>query len=176
MWIFWQLLNIYVKDIQSEIGELITGWGSGLTTPNRTPNSICCCCCCCSITVLSDSLQHHGLQHAWLPCPSPTPRAYSNSCPLSQWCYPAISSSFVPFFSCPQPLSTSGSFPMSQHFAWGGQNIGVSASGSVLAMNTQHWSPLGWICWISLQSKGLSRVFFNTIVQKHQFFSPRLSL
>ena len=120
---------------------------------------------------MSDSLQPHELQHARPPCPSPTPRVYPNSCPSSQWCHPAISSSVVPFSSCPQ----SGSFPMSQLFTWGGQNIRVSASASVLPMNTQGWSPLGWTGWISLQSKGLSRVSSNTTVQKHQFFSAQLS-
>ena len=109
------------------------------------------------------------------PCPSPTPGVHSNSCSLSQWCHPAISSSVVPFSSCPQSLPASGSFPMSQHFAWGGQSIGVSASASVLPMNTQDWSPLGWTGWISLQSMGLSRVFSNTTVQKHLFFSTQLS-
>ena len=122
-----------------------------------------------SRSVLSDSLRPHGLQHVRPPCPSPTPRAYSNSCPLSQWCHPTISSSVVPFSSCPQSFPASGSFQMSQLFALGGQSIGVSASASVLPMNTQDWSPLGWTGWISLQSKGLSRVF-NTTVQKHQFF------
>ena len=100
---------------------------------------------------------------------------YSNSCPLSQWCHPAISSSVVPFSSCPQSLPASGSFPVSQLFTWGGQRIGVSASASVLPMNTQHWSHLGWTGWISLQSKGLSRVFSNSRVQKHQFFGAQLS-
>ena len=109
------------------------------------------------------------LQHARPPCPSPTPGVYSNSCPLNRWCDPAISSSVVLFFSCPQSLPASGSFPMSQHFSCGGQSIGVLASVSVLPMNTQDWSPLGWTGWISLQSKGLSRVFSNTTVQKHQF-------
>ena len=108
-------------------------------------------------------------------CPSPTPRVYPNSCPLSQWCHPAISSSAVPFSSCPQSLPASGSFPMSQLFTWGSQSIGVSASASVLPMNTQDWSPLGWNGWISLQSKGLSRVFSNTTVQKYQFFGAQLS-
>ena len=98
------------------------------------------------------------------PCPLPTPGVYSNSCPSSRWCHPAISSSVVPFSSCPQSLPASGSFPMSQFFAWGGQSTGVSASASVLPMNTQDWSPLGWTGWISLQSKGLSRVFSNTTV------------
>ena len=109
------------------------------------------------------------------PCPSPTPRVHSNSCPSSQWCHPDISSSVVPFSSCPQYLPASGPFPMSQLFAWGGQSIGDSASASVLPMNTQDWSPLGWTGWISLQSKGLSRVFSNTTVQKHQFFGAQLS-
>ena len=108
-------------------------------------------------------------------CPSPTPGVYSNSYPSSRWFHPAISSSVIPFSSCPQWLPESGSFPMSQLFAWGGQSIGVSASTSVLPMNTLDWSPLGWTGWISLQSKGLSRVFFTTTVQKHQFFSAQLS-
>ena len=123
-----------------------------------------------SRSVMSDSFRLHESQHIRTPCPSPTPRIYSNSCPLSRWCHPAISSSVVPFSSCPQSLPASGSFPMSQLFAWGGQSIGVSASASVLPMDTQDWSPLGWTGWISLQSKGLSRVFSNTTVQNHQFF------
>ena len=109
-----------------------------------------------SRSVVSDSLWPHELQHARPPCPSPTPGVYPNSCPLSWWCHPAISSSVVPFSSCPQFLPASGSFPMSQLFTWGGQSIRVSASASVLPMNTQDWSPLGWTDWISLQSKGLS--------------------
>ena len=128
-----------------------------------------------SRSVVSDSLRPHESQHTRLPCPSPTPGVYSNSCPLSWWCHPAISSSVVPFSSCPQSLPASGSFPMSQLFALGGQSIGVSASASVYPMNTQDWSPSGWTSWISLQSKGLSRVFSNTTVQKHQFFSTQLS-
>ena len=120
-----------------------------------------------SRSVVSDCLQPHDLQHARPPCLSPTPRVHSNSCPLSQWCHPAISSSVVPFSSCPQSLPTSESFPMSQLFSWGGQSTGVSALVSVLPMNIQGWSPLDWIGWISLQSKGLSRVFSNTTVQKH---------
>ena len=122
-------------------------------------------------SVMSDSLWSHGLQHARLPCPSLTPRAYSNACPLHRWCHPTISSSVVPFYSCLQSFPGSGSFPMTQFFTSGGQSTGVSASTSVLPMNTQDWFPLGWTGWISLQSKGLSRVFSNTIVQKHQFFS-----
>ena len=110
----------------------------------------------------SNSLQTHGLQQARLPYSSPTPRAYSNWCPSSQWCYPSISSSIVPFSSCLQSFPASGSFPMSQFFASGGQSIGVSASASVFPMNIQDWLPLGWTGWISLQSKGLSRVFSNT--------------
>ena len=126
--------------------------------------------------VVSNSLRLHESQHARPSCPSPTPRVYSNSCPLSQWCHPAISFSVVPFSSCPQSLPASGSFPMSQLFAWGGQSIGVSASISVPPMNTQDWSPLGWTSWISLQSRGLLRVFSSTTVQKHQFFGTLLSL
>ena len=111
--------------------------------------------------VVSNSLRLHESQHARPSCPSPIPGVYSNPCPSSQWCHPMISSSVVPFSSCPQSLSASGSFPMSQLFSWCGQSIGVSASASVLSMNIQDWSPLGWTGWISLQSKGLSRVFSN---------------
>ena len=128
-----------------------------------------------SCSVMSDFLRPHGLQHTRLSCPSPTPRAYSNSCPSCQWCHPAISSSVVPF-SCPQSLPASGSFPKSQLFASADQSIGVSASASVLPMNMQDWFPLRWTGWISLQSKGLSRVFSNTTVQKHLFFGAQLSL
>ena len=127
-------------------------------------------------SVVSDSLWPHGLQHTRPPCPSPTPGACSNSCPLSRWCHPTISSSVVPFSSCPKSFPASGSFQTSQLFASGGQSIGVSASASVLPMNIQNWSPLGWTGLISLQSKGLSRVFSNTTVQKHQFFNAQLSL
>ena len=122
-----------------------------------------------SRSVISDSLQPHESQHARPPCPSPTPGVHSNSCPLSLWCHPAISFSIVPF-SCPQSLPASESLPMSQLFAWGGQSTGVSALASVLPMNTQDWSG-----WISLQSKGLSRVFSSTTVQKHQSFSTQPS-
>ena len=128
-----------------------------------------------SRSVVSDSLQPHRLQHSRFPWPSQTSRAYSNSCPLSWWCHPTISSSVIPFSSCPQSFPSLGSFPVSQLFASGGQNIGVSASISVLPMNTQDWSPLGWTGWISLQSKGLSRVFSNTTVRKYQFFGVQLS-
>ena len=127
-------------------------------------------------SVVSASLRPHELKHSRPPCPSPTPGVKSNSCPLSRWCHPAISSSVIPFSSCPQSLPASGSFPMSQLSAWGSQSTGVSVSASALPMNTQDWSPLGWTGWISLQSKGLSRVFSNTTVQKHQFFSTQLSL
>ena len=118
-----------------------------------------------SHSVMSDSLRPPGLQYARVPCSSPTPRAYSNSCPWSWWCHPTISSSVIPFSSCPQSLPASGSFQMSQFLASGGQSIEVSASASVLPMNIQDWSPLGWTGWISLQSKGLSGVFSNTTVQ-----------
>ena len=129
-----------------------------------------------SRSVVSDSFQSHGLQHAGLPCPSPTPWACSNSCSSSLWCHPTISSSVVPFSPCPQSFPASGSFQISQFFTSGGQNIGASASASVLLKNIQDWFPLGWTGWISLQSKGLSRVFSNATVQKHQFFSTQLSL
>ena len=117
----------------------------------------------------------HESQHARPLCPSPAPGVHSESRPSSQWCHPAISSSVVPFSSCPQSLPASESFPVSQFFAWGGQSTGISALASFLPKNTQDWSPLGWTSWISLQSKGLSRVFSNTTVQKHQFFGVQLS-
>ena len=129
-----------------------------------------------SHSVMSDPLWYHGLQHARHPCPSAAPGVHPNTCPSSPWCHPALSSSVVPFSSCLQPLPASGSFPMSQFFTTGDQSIGVSASASVLPMNTQDWSPLGWTGWISLLSKGLSRILSNTTVQKHQFFSVQLSL
>ena len=128
-----------------------------------------------SCSVVSNSLQPRESQDSRPPCPSPTPGVYSNSCPSSWWCHPAISSSFVPFSSRPQSFPASGSFPMSQLFSWGGQSIAVSALSSVLPVNTQDWSALGWTGWIFLQSKGLSRVFSNTTVQKHQFFGTQLS-
>ena len=124
---------------------------------------------------MSDSLQPHESQHTRPPCPSSTPGVHSDSHPSSPWCHPAVSSSVVPFSSCPQSLPASESFPMSQLFTWGGQSTGVSALASFLPKNTQGWSPLEWTGWISLQSKGLSRVFSNTIVQKHQFFGAQLS-
>ena len=118
---------------------------------------------------MSNSLWPHELQHASPPCPSPPPGAYPNSCPLSRWCCPTVSSSVIPFSFRLQSFPASGSFPMSQFFAWGGQSIGVSALGSVLPMNVQDWFPLGWTGWISLQSRGLSRVFSNTTVQKNVY-------
>ena len=126
-------------------------------------------------SVVSDSLWPNGLPHARPSCPSPAPRVYSNSCPLSRHCHPTISSSVIPFSPCLQSFPASGSFLMSQLFASGGQSIGASASTSVLPVNTQDWSSLGWTGWISLQSKGSSRVFSNTTVQKHQFFGAQLS-
>ena len=128
-----------------------------------------------SCSVVSDSLRPHELQHARPPCPSPTPGFHSNSSPSSQWCHPAISSSVIPFSSCPQSLPASESFPMSQLFTWSGQSTGASALASFPPKNTQGWSPSEWTGWISLQSKGLSRVFSNTTVQKHQFFVSQLS-
>ena len=137
---------------------------------NSTPRSAFSC-----RSVVSDSLRPHELQHARPPCPSPTPGVHLNSRPSSQWCHPAISSSVVPFSSCPQSLPASESFPVSQLFVWGGQSTGVSASASFLPKNTQDWSPLEWTGWMSLQSKGLSRVFSNTTVQKQQFFGAQPS-
>ena len=128
-----------------------------------------------SHSVISNSLQPHESQHARHPCPSPNPGVHSDSRPSSQWCHLAISSSVVPFSSCPQFLPASESFPVSQLFAWGGQSTGVSALASFLPKKSQGWSPSEWTGWISLQSKGLSRVFYNTTVQKHQFFSAQLS-
>ena len=133
-------------------------------------------CLFSSVAQSYPTLQPHGPQHTRPPCPSPTPGAYSSSCPLSWWCHPAISSSVVPFFSRLQSFPASRSFQMSQLFTSGAQSIRVLASASVLPKNIQDWFPLGWTGWISLQSKGLSRVFFNTTVQKQQFFSAQLSL
>ena len=127
-----------------------------------------------SRSVVSDPTRPHESQHARPPCPSPTPGVYPHSCPLSQWCHPAISFSVIPF-SCPQSLPASRSFPMSQLFPWGGQSTGVSALASFLPKKSQGWSPSEWTGWISLQSEGLSRVFSNTTVQKHQFFGAQLS-
>ena len=128
-----------------------------------------------SCSVASDSLRPHESQHASPPCPLPTPGVQPNWCPSSGWCHPAISCSVIPLSSCPQSLPASGSFPMSQLFEWGGQSTGVSVLASFLPKNTQGWSPSEWTGWISLQSKGLPRVFSNTTVQKHQFFGAQLS-
>ena len=158
----------------------VTGSAPGdcLNLRCRSPVQVVICACdsvqFSSVAQSCPTLRPHESQHARPPCPSQTPAVYSHSCPSSRWCHPAISSSVVPFSSCPQSLPASGSFPMSQLFAWGGQSIGVSTSTSVLPMNTQDWS-LGWTGWIALQSKGLSRVFSNTTVQKHQFFGSQLS-
>ena len=128
-----------------------------------------------SRSVTSDSLRPHESPHSRAPCPSPTPGVYSNSCPSRRWYHPAISSSVVPFSSCPQSLPASESFPKSQLFTWGGQSTGISALASFLPKKSLGWSLSEWTCWISLQSKGLSRVFSNTTVQKHQFFGTQLS-
>ena len=143
-------------------------WGEGIALISIQFSSVAQSC-----LTLCDP---HKPQHTRPPCPSPTPGVHPNPCPLSRWCHPTISSSVTPFSSCPQSFPASGSFLMSQLFASCGQSIGVSASTSVPLMNTQDWSPLEWTGWISLQSKGLSRVFSNTTVQKHKFFSTQLSL
>ena len=138
---------------------------------------ILCICCCCSVPKSCLTLlRHHGLWHSRLPCPSPSPRVYSNSCPLSQWCYLTISSSATHFSFCLQSFLASGYFPMSQLFTSGGQSIGVSASASVIPMKSQGWFPLGLTGLISLQFKGPSRIFFSTTIPKHQFFSGYPSL
>ena len=130
----------------------------------------------CSRSVMFDFLQPYGLQHCRLPCPSSSRRVCSNSCPLSQWCHPIISPSAIPLSSCVQSFPASQSFSMSRFFASGGQSIGASALASVFPVNIQNWFPFGWTGWISLKSKGLSRVFSNTTVKKHQFFGVLLSL
>ena len=150
-------------DPQHTISKRNIKWAADMPPPHFSSVQFSC-------SVVSDSLWTHGLQHTRLPCPSPNSRAYSSSCPLSQWCYPTVSSSVIPFSSHLQSFPTSGPFPMSQFFASGGQSTGVSASTSVLPMNIQDWFPLGWTGWISLLPKGLSTVFSNTTVQKHQFF------
>ena len=173
LWPLWTSVSPFAKLLWSLPPEgAVRMRGNG----QKVPGSVCPhhkCPVNCSLlfswvhSVMSDSLRPHGLQHTRLPCPSPTPGACSNSCPLNQWCHPAISSSVVPFSSCPQSFRASGSFPISHFFTSDGQSIGASASASVLPMNIQDWFPLGWTGWISLQSKGLSRVFANTTVQKH---------
>ena len=153
-------------------------WGCPFSRPHSAFPPLTCML---SSSVVSSSLRPHGLQHTRPPCPSPTPRIYSGSCPLSWWCHPTFSSSVIPFSSCLQSFPASGSLQMSQFITSGGQSIGASASTSVLPMNTQDWSPLGWAGWISLKFKELSRVFSklsrvfsNTTVQKHQFFDTQL--
>ena len=141
----------------------------------RSPRQALCYSVQFSYSIMSNILWPHELQHARPPCSTQTPRVHSNSRPSSRWCHPAISSSVIPFSSCPQSLPASESFPMSQLFTRGGQSTGISALASFLPKNTQDWSPLEWTVWISLQSKGLSRVFSNITVQKHQFFSTQLS-
>ena len=161
-----------------------TGSPSGLLESSIRNQVLCARCyfiLICSLqfqfshSVVSDSLRPHELQHARPPCPPPTPGVHWNARPSSRWCLPAISSSFIPCSSCPQSLPASDSSPMSQLFTWGGQSTGVSALASFLPKITQDWSPFEWTGWISLQSKGLSRVFSNTTVQKHQFFGAQLS-
>ena len=172
----WWIVPYYQDSIpfsRSVLSESLQSYGlqhARLPCPSPTPSSVSCC------SVTSNSLQPHGLQNTRPPCPSPTPEVYSNSYPLSQWCHQIISSPVVPF-SRLQSFPASGSFPRSQFFTSGGQSIGVSASASVLPMNIQFWVPLGWTGWICCSPKdGLSRVFSNTTVQKHQFFSAQLSL
>ena len=155
--------------IQYKTDHLLT-WGLNIKSVLKPFSSVQF-----SRSVVSVSLRPHESQHARPPCLSPTPGVHPNSCPSSRWCHPAISSSVIPFSSCPQSLPASESFPVSQLFMWGSQSIGVSALASALPKNTQDWSPLEWTGWISLQSKGLSRVFSNTTVQEHQFFGTQLS-
>ena len=153
---------------QGKEGEGGMNWDSNIETYTFRSDQM-------SRSVVSDSLRPHESQHARPPCPSPTPGVHSDSCPSSQWCHPAISSCVVPFSSCPQSLPASESFPMSQLFAWGGQSTGVSALTSFLSKKSQGWPPSEWTGWIFLQSKGLSRGFSNTTVQKHQFFGTQPS-
>ena len=156
--------SVDLRDVWSQKGDLQNSFGL---------HFIDHCLCCCSFTK-SNSLQLHGLQHTRLPFPSPSPGVCSNSCPLSRWCHPTIAPSVTPFSSCLQSFPSSGSLPMSRLFPWGGQSIGASAA--VLPMNIQGWLPLGFLGLISLPSKGLSRIFSNTTVQKHQIFGAQLSL
>ena len=181
----WKLLRVDLKPSHYTHKEL-TMWGgrcanyldlgSHSTMYVYIRSSLCRLSVRFSHSVVSDSFRTHGLQHARPPCPSATPRVYSNSCPLSWWCHPAISSSVVPFSSCLQSFPAPESFLMSQFFTSSGQSIGVSASTSVLPMNIQDWFPSWWTGWISLLFKGLSRVFSNTTVQKHHFFGAQLPL
>ena len=156
-----------ITPLTAPLIRTITSWGLEQTCRKVSPVSSVRF----SHSVVADSLPPHGLQHAWLPCPSPTPGAHSHSHPSHWWCHPTISSSVIPFSSWLQSFPESGSFQMSGSFTWDGECTGVSASTSVLPVNIQDWSSLGWTGWLSLQSKGLSRIFSNTTVQKHQFFS-----
>ena len=151
------------------------GWGRSQCWAASLDQPSAHCSVQFSSSVMSDFLRPHGLQHAKASMSITSSGVYPNSCPLSWWCHPTISSSIIPFSSRSQSFPASRSLPMSQVFASGGQSIGVSASTSVLPMNTQDWFPLGWTGWISLQSKGLSRLFSNTTIQKHQFFGTQLS-
>ena len=178
-WLYRVPPSLAAKNIINLISVLTIWWCPCLVSSLVNYHQIAMTFACISQfsrSVVSYSLWPHGLQHASLPCPSPTPGAYSNSCPSTQWCHPTISSSVIPFSSHPEAFLASGSFQMSQFFTSVGQSIGVSTSASALPMNIWDWFPLGWTGWISLQSKGLSRVFSNTRVQKHQFFSTQLSL
>ena len=165
------LLQVASSSLTKPGPPVLGAWNLSHWTTRGVPFSVQFSC-----SVMSNSFRPHGLQHARLPCPSPTPKVCSNSCPSSQWCHSTTSSSVVPFSFCLQSSPASGSFPMNQIFTSGGQSIGVSASASVLPMNIQDWFPLGWTGWISLQSKGLSRVFSNNTVQKHQFFGAQFSI
>ena len=166
----WQVRSVELEDLTDfHLGKVLIH-----VLPHGAQKQVCILLF--SRSVMSDSLQPHGLQHTRLPCLSPSHRACSNSCSLSQWCHPTISSSVVPFSYRLQSFWASGSFPVSQFFTSGGQSIVASASASVLPMNFQGWFPLGWTGWISLQSKGLSRVFSNTTIQKHKFFGAQPSL
>ena len=182
-WVFFRKTTDITMIFEGSVFTLRTvkaSWFHWNRAPLSTTLGLLELTCCCnnghqsiqfSCSVMSASLRPHLPQHDRLSCPTPTSRACSNPCPLSGWCHPTISSSVVPFSFCPQSLPASKSFPTNQLFAWGCQSTGVSASASVLLMNIEDWFPLGWTGWISLQSKGLSRVFSNTTIQKHQFIS-----